>query len=77
MVDGSRTADLGSSVANDNDEDRPVDIYARFLKHMMIASRVFKALLSDNFSEGHALRLSGKLKLPLPDDDLMMILSLL
>jgi hypothetical protein len=48
----------------------PVDI--RMLvssRHMMLASRVFKVMLSNTFSEGLALRSTGQLELPLPDDD--------
>lgn len=38
-------------------------------KHMILASPVFKAMPGGYFKEGLLLRASGKLKLPLPDDD--------
>jgi BTB/POZ domain len=37
-------------------------------KHMMLASKVFKAMLS-NFSEGYTLRSTGKVEQTLPEDD--------
>jgi hypothetical protein len=59
-----------NTVADRNDDVCPLDI--RMLvssKHMMLASRVFKVMLSNTFSEGRTLRSTGKLELPLPDDD--------
>jgi hypothetical protein len=57
--DGSETVDLRGSAANSNNEDRPIDIHMLISsKHMTLASRVFKAMLSDSFSEGHALLLA-------------------
>ncbi|KUJ15816.1 uncharacterized protein LY89DRAFT_783085 [Mollisia scopiformis] len=38
-------------------------------KHMMLASPVFKAMLTNSFQEGNALREAGKVDIPLPDDD--------
>lgn len=38
-------------------------------KHLRLASRVFYALLQPNFKEGQVLQATGKLELPLPDDD--------
>jgi hypothetical protein len=70
IVDESETVLLRDSNINENKEDRATDIHMLVSsKHMKLASRVFKAMLSNNFSEGHALHSSGKLELPLPDDD--------
>lgn len=38
-------------------------------KHMMLASPVFKAMLTSSFSEGETLRNTGRVEIPLPDDD--------
>lgn len=35
----------------------------------MLASPVFKAMLTHSFKEGETLRATGKVKIPLPDDD--------
>ena len=59
-----------SAIANDSNKDRRVEtLMLVSSRHMMLASRVFKVMLSNTFSEGLALRSAGKLKLPLPDDD--------
>lgn len=38
-------------------------------KHMMLASPVFKAMLTHSFQEGDTLRSTGEVEIPLPDDD--------
>ncbi|KAF8865165.1 hypothetical protein BDZ45DRAFT_475371 [Acephala macrosclerotiorum] len=38
-------------------------------KHMMLASRVFNAMLTHSFKEGETLRATGKVEIELPDDD--------
>lgn len=38
-------------------------------KHLRLASEVFSALLQPNFKEGQVLQATGKLELPLPDDN--------
>lgn len=46
-------------------------------KHLILASSVFKVMLSDRFKEDQTLRASGFLELPLPEDDVPAFLILL
>ena len=49
-------------------------------KHLMLASPVFKTMLSGNFAEGTTFRSKGSLELPLPDDHrkaLMILLNII
>lgn len=46
-------------------------------KHLMLASSVFKTMLSQNFMESSVLRSVGTLRLPLPDDNPDALLILL
>ena len=46
-------------------------------QHIMLASSVFKAMLSREFKEGVTLQKQGLLELPLPDDDPKALLILL
>jgi hypothetical protein len=44
-------------------------------RHLILASSVFEAMLQDRFKEGQALRSTGYLELPLPDDDPVAFLT--
>jgi hypothetical protein len=46
-------------------------------RHLILASSVFEAMLQDRFKEGQALRFTGYLELPLPDDDPVAFSTLL
>ncbi|CZR60553.1 uncharacterized protein PAC_10449 [Phialocephala subalpina] len=46
-------------------------------KHMMLASPVFKAMLTGSFQEGETLRATGKVEVPLPDDNPIVFTILL
>jgi hypothetical protein len=47
-------------------------------KHLMLASPVFKAMLKNgNFKEGQALQSTGRVEIPLPDDDAPTLILLL
>lgn len=37
-------------------------------RHLSLASRVFKAMLQENFEEGEILRRDGHVEIPLPED---------
>ncbi|MCJ1441771.1 MAG: hypothetical protein MMC23_002263 [Stictis urceolatum] len=63
----------------DGDSDREQgDLHIRVSsKHLIFASPVFKALLSPHFEEGSTLASTGRVDLPLPEDDPRAMLSLL
>jgi hypothetical protein len=49
-----------------------------FSRHLMLASPVFKAMLKNgNFKEGQALQSTGRVEIPLPDDDAPTLILLL
>lgn len=72
--------DGGSDNACNDDESHtsPREIRMQCsLKHLALASSVFKAILVGNFKESAVLRSVGTLELPLPDDDPAALLILL
>ncbi|KAM3155659.1 hypothetical protein ABEW05_003800 [Botrytis cinerea] len=58
---------------SETSQDEPTPIYNDHIlvssKHMSLASPVFKAMLQGGFIEAITLKTTGKLELPLPDDD--------
>lgn len=58
---------------SETSQDEPTPIYNDHIlvssKHMSLASPVFKAMLQGGFKEAITLKTTGKLELPLPDDD--------
>ncbi|KAF7854467.1 uncharacterized protein EAF02_011642 [Botrytis sinoallii] len=58
---------------SETSQDEPLPIYSDHIlvssKHMSLASPVFKAMLQGGFREAITLKTTGKLELPLPDDD--------
>lgn len=46
-------------------------------KHMMLASPVFKAMLTHSFQEGTTLHEAGHVEVPLPDEDPVVITMIL
>ncbi|TEY57712.1 hypothetical protein BOTCAL_0207g00040 [Botryotinia calthae] len=58
---------------SETSQDEPTPIYNDHIlvssKHMSLASPVFKAMLQGGFKEAITLKMTGKLELPLPDDD--------
>ena len=49
-------------------------------RHLILASPIFRAMLSRSFSESHTLRTTGTLTLPLPDDSpaaLLIVLNII
>ncbi|TGO20773.1 hypothetical protein BPAE_0267g00130 [Botrytis paeoniae] len=64
---------MTQSVEAEASEDEPTPIYNDSIlvssKHMSLASPVFKAMLQGGFQEAITLKETGKLEVPLPDDD--------
>ncbi|TGO56309.1 hypothetical protein BCON_0079g00030 [Botryotinia convoluta] len=68
-----RESQMTQSVEVEPSEDEPIPIYNDSIlvssKHMSLASPVFKAMLQGGFQEAITLKETGKLEVPLPDDD--------
>ncbi|CAD6448668.1 a3938c3d-7df9-4018-8993-d9c3dc00e44b [Sclerotinia trifoliorum] len=70
---GSTDSEMTRSLEFETSEDDSTLVYNdRILvssKHMSLASPVFKAMLQGGFREGIELKTTGKVEVPLPDDD--------